>query len=306
MTTGSFARQFCRSITSLPRQIVPTIALGTALLLLNCLTGLGSPVQAQEFNSQSTTTGSRIYHTRFRLGPGEGIQKVTIEGALRFSPDETKIEWIDDEAYLSIITQEQGQKLRFDAKANEQGLPAIGYKVDGQSRPFDEEAANYLADLLPVVFRELGHDEIYRVQTAYDQDGAAGVFRMISEIRSQYSVGLHVREFLRLEGLSDDEIAECFSFLGNHIKSDDELASILYQTTDLYREHPGIRHAYLECLNKFQSDIERTRVTQNLFGVDSISGDQQPALSMKSGCLKRLVWVQPLRPSRRTKLSRSC
>jgi len=168
------------------------------------------------------------------------------------------IEWIDDEAYLSIITNEQG------------------------------------------------HDEIARVQTTYDQDGSVGVFRMISKIRSQYSVGLHVREFLRLEGLSDDEIAECFSFLGSHIKSDYELASILYQATDLYREHPGIRHAYLECLNKFQSDIERTRVTQNLFGVDSISGDQQPASSMKSGCLKRLVWVQPLRPSGRTKLSRSC
>jgi len=66
-------------------------------------TGLGSPVNAQEFNSESTTAGSRIYHTWFRLGPGEGIQEVTIEGALRFSPDETKIEWIDDKAYLSIV-----------------------------------------------------------------------------------------------------------------------------------------------------------------------------------------------------------
>lgn len=284
MTPAYFVRQFCKSITSRPPLVVPPIALGTAMLLLNCLTGLGSSVHAQLINPETTTTSGRVYHIRFNLEPGEGIQEVTIEGALSFSRDKTTIEWIDDEAYLSIIAQEQDQELQFDAKSQGQGQPTIEYKVDGQSRRFDEEAAKYLADILPVVFRELGDDEIDRVQTTYDQDGAAGVLRMISGIRSQYSVGLHVSAFLRLEGLSDNEIADCYSFLGSHIKSDFELAAILYRTTDLYRERPGVRHAYLECLTGFQSDRERSRITQNLFGLESISGDQQPDMAMTSGC----------------------
>jgi len=268
----------------LARRIVSSIALGTALLLLSGLAGLGSSVQAQVVSPESTYTKDRVYHTRFRLGPGEGINKVTIEGAVRFSPDDTEIEWIDDGAYISIITLKQDQELRFDATADGQGHPSISYKVDGQPHPFDEEAASHLAHILPVVFRELGHDEIDRVQTTYDQDGAAGVFRMISEIRSDFSRGLHVSAFLALENLSDDEIVDSFSILGQHINSDYELASVLYQTTDLYRERPGVRHAYLECLNKFQSDAERSRTTKNLFGLETISGDEQPAMTMPSGC----------------------
>lgn len=277
MTQLYSASRFCRSITS-------SMALGASLLLLSGLAGIVPSLQAQESSPESTTTSARVYHTRFQLGPGEGIREVAIEGALRFSPDNTRIQWIDEGAYLRIITQEQGQKLRFDAKADGQGRTAIEYKVDGQANSFDEDAAIYLAHILPVVFRELGHGQIDRVQTTYDQDGAAGVFQMISGIRSDYSKGLHVSAFLGLEGLSDDEIGIAFSSLGQHINSDYELASVLYQMSDLYRERPGIRVAYLECLNKFQSDIERSRITQNLFGLESISDGEQPVMTMPSGC----------------------
>lgn len=279
-----FARRLYRSITSWTRQIIPSMALGTSLLLLSGLVGFGPSLQAQESSPESTTTSGRIYHTRFKLGPGEGIHEVAIEGTLRFSPDKTRIEWIDDGAYLRIITLEQGQKLRFNAKAGGQGLPTVEYKIDGQTTPFDEDAASYLATILPVVFRELGHDETDRVQTIYDQDGAAGVFRMISKIRSDYSIGLHISAFIEIEGLSDDEIISSFSILGQHINSDYELASVLYRTSDLYRERPGVRDAYLECLTKFQSDIERSSITKNLFGTESIRSDKQPAMTMPSGC----------------------
>lgn len=266
------------------RRFISSIAISTSMLLLSGLPGLGPSVQAQESSPESTPTSARVYHTRFRLGPGEGIIEVAIEGPVRFSPDETGIDWIGDEAYLRIITQEQGQKLRFDARSDGQGLPTVGYEVDGLTRPYDEDAARYLADILPVVFRELGHGEIDRVRTTHDQDGAAGVLRLISEIRSEYSRGLHVSAFLALEGLSDDEIIDFFSLLGNHINADHELASVLYKASDLYRERPGVRHAYLDCLNLFQSEIERSRTTQNLFGVESISGGEQPAMTMPSGC----------------------
>lgn len=266
------------------RRFVPSIAMGTLLLLLSGFIGLGSSVQAQGSSPESPTTSAKVYHTRFRLGPDEGIREVEIEGAVRFSSDETGIEWIGDRAYLRIVTQEKGQNLQFDAKGDGQGRPTVGYQVDGQTRPYDDAAARYLADILPVVFRELGHNEIDRVRTTYDQDGVDGVIRMISGIRSEYSVSLHFSAFLGLEGLSDDEIIDSFSLLGPHINSDYELASFLYQASDLYRERPGVRQAYLDCLILFQSDIERSRTTQNLFGMESISGDEQPAMIMPSGC----------------------
>lgn len=88
----------------------------------------------------------------------------------------------------------------------------------------------------------------------------------------------------RLEGLSDDEIIDSYALMGHQITSDSELASFLYQTSGLYRERPGVRQAYLDCLNLFQSDIERSRTTKNLFGMESISGDEQPEMVMPSDC----------------------
>ncbi len=284
MTQANFLHRFFSSITRWSHRTGPSVVLGTSLLLMSGLGGLGSMLQAQEPNPETTTTSCRVYHTRFQMGPGEGIREVTIEGEVCFSPDNTKIEWMSDGAYLRIITQEQGRKLRFDAKANGQNHPIVEYKVDSRANPFDENAASYLAQILPVVFRELGHDELGRVQTTYDQKGAAGVLQMISQIRSDYSIGIHVSAFLGLESLSDDEIVDAFSFLGNHINSDSELASVLFKRSDLYRERPGIRQAYLECLKKFQSDIEKARATQNLFGLKSISGNEQPVMTMISGC----------------------
>ena len=284
MTHSDFAIRISKSISSGPNRILPSIILSISILLMSGVLGLGSSVLAQEPSSEPNAPDSREYHTRFRLGPDEGIHEVAIEGSVRFSPDETRIEWMEDGAYIRIITLEQGQKFRFDAEADENGLPTVSYKVDGRTRPYNEVASRYLEDILPVVFRELGHNELNRVQTTYDTAGATGVIQMISKIRSDYSTRLHVSAFLGLENLTDEEIIQSISLFRDQINSDSELTSFLYQTTDLYRERPAVRHAYLDCLNQFNSDIEKSRAIKNLFGTDSISIEEQPVMSMTSGC----------------------
>ena len=266
------------------RRTIPSIAIGALILLVSGLVGPGLSAQAQASGQDSLSPNARVYHTRFKPESDKQIREVAIEGAIRFSPDETKIEWIGDGAYLRIVTLEKSQKLSFDAKADGQGRPTIRYEVDGNARPYDKSAARYLADILPVIFRELGHNELDRVQATYDQDGAAGVIRLITKIRSDYSTGLHTSAFLGLKGLSDLEINDSFSILGHHINSDYELAAFLYRTSDLYRERPGVRHSYLSCLNQFESEIERSRAIKNLFGLESLNGDEMPTMTRPDGC----------------------
>ncbi len=263
------------------RRIVTSLTIGATIIVMSSLTG---SAQAQGSSSEVNPTNASAYHTRLKQGPGEGIHEVAIEGAVRFSDDETEVQWIGDGGYVRIVTQEKGQVIRFEATAGESGRPVVGYKVDGQQRPFDKNAARHLTEILPVVFRELGHGQTERVQTVYDQDGATGVFQMISEIRSDYSFGLHLVAFFDLEGISDGEISDTFSLLTNHIDSDAELADLLYRTAGTYRDRPGTRRAYLDCFNGFQSDVERTRATQNLFGVGSIGSGEQPEMIMSEEC----------------------
>ena len=273
------------------RRSISSAALGTSLFLLGGLVGPVASVAAQapgqtsslESVQKSRPTDAKVYHTRFKADSPDGIREVAIEGAVRFTPDESRIAWLADGAYVRIIFREQGQELRFDATADGQGHPVIAYGVDGKTRRYDQDAARTLAALLPVVFRELGHDPTARVQAAYEQGGAEEVLRLIAGIRSDYSIGRHISAFLAMEGVSDDEVSDGFRLLGRHIKSDAELASVLYRTSDLYRQRPGVRDAYLACLDGFQSAIEKSRATENLFGVGTISGDLQPDLVMPAG-----------------------
>ena len=284
MTHAKVAPRLYNSISSLNDRFFSSLAAGTSLLLLSFFMGLSPSALAQEILPESATANLQIYHTRFRLDPSEGLHEVAIEGKVRFSPDETKIAWMDDGAYVRIITIEDGLKMRFDATPDQNGLPTVSHKLDGQPRPYDEAASRYLADTLPVVFRELAFDEVSRVKKTYGQSGATGVFLMISKIRSDFSASRHAAAFMALEDLTDDEIIDCFSLVGQQINSDSELTDLLFKMSGLYTERPGVRDAYLNCLNHFQSKIERSRTTKNLFGLESIATGELPTMVMPEGC----------------------
>lgn len=262
-------------------QVRTVLALGT----LACL-GTVAPIMASPVAASPTSAGAgdaRVHHTRFRIDAGDGIREIEIEGKVRFSEDESRIEWLGDGAHVLIVTEEDGRRTRFDVTADGQGRPVARIAVDGRARSFDADAQLRLADTLPVVFRELGHEAEMRVRRAREQGGSEAVLRLIAGIRSEYSTRLHYDAYLDLDNLTDAEISSALSRLGDDLDSDTELAAVLYAAADLYQERPGIRNSFLDCLAAFGSVTERARFTQNLFGVETIGAGEQPVLSRAPG-----------------------
>ena len=264
-----------------------SITRAVAVLALGALFSVAAAVPGREAFAQaapaSAGAGGKTYHTRFKVDAADGIREVDIEGRVRFSADESRVEWMGEGAYLHLVTSEDGRKVRFDAEPDGQGRPVVQFRIDGRALPFDEAAERRLAGSLPIVFRELGHNAEARVQAAYAEGGAAAVFRMISAIRSDNATRLHYDAFLKRKELADAEVIGALSRAGEDFHADTELAMFLYGAADLYRERPGIRGAYLACLADFDSDFERLRLTRNLFGVEAIPDGQQPTINMQVG-----------------------
>ena len=270
-------RRFARPRSALS----PALALGALACVTLAAPAVAAP--AAKPASVAAEAGATVYHTRFRTDADQGIREVEIEGRVRFSADETGIEWLGDGAHVRIVAQEAGQRIRFDAAPGVQGRPDVRVAVDGKARAFDDEARSRLASTLPVVFRELGHGADARVRSVHAQGGTPAVVRMIAGISSAHSARIHYEAFLNLDGLADAEICLALSRLGEDLEADTDRASILYATAGLYQERPGIRSSYLACLARFESAAEKARVTRSLFGVEAIGAGEQPELTMVPG-----------------------
>lgn len=265
----------------------PAVIRAASFLALGVVFGFGAAAQALESRAvaaaASPRPGGKVYHTRFKVDAADGIREVDIEGSVRFSADESRIEWMSGDARFHVVTLDAGQKVRISAEPDAQGRPVVQIQMDGRERPFDQAAEHRLAQTLPVVFRELGHHVEARVQAAYAAGGAPAVYGMIATIRSDNATRLHYDTFLHREGLSDDEISGALSRVGEDFQSDSELAMFLYGAADLYRERPAIRESFLACLAAINADVERLRVTRNLFGVDAIPEGEQPTIALREG-----------------------
>ncbi len=251
------------------------------------LTALAAVVGARAAAAQTgaATPGAEAkeYHTRFRSEAAGGLRIVEIEGRVRFGADASRIEWMADGAYVLVVSGDQGRTTLLRAEPDRDGRPAYRYEVDGRAGPSAADRDRWLADTLPVVFRELGHDVDARIQAAYDRGGADAVFRMLATIRSDYSAGLHYAAFFGRKDLRDDEIIGGLAHAGTDLKNDVELAKTLYSVVDHYRARPAVRAAFLACLGRIDSKIEKARVTHNMFGTDEVTGDIAPTMLVSVG-----------------------
>ncbi|MBK9472492.1 MAG: hypothetical protein IPO18_09445 [bacterium] len=139
-----------------------------AIVALSTMFGVAAAMRAPDAMAQSTAAsagaGAKEYHTRFRNESGDGIRTVEIDGRIRFSADASRIEWMDDGAYLLVVTNDQGRNVRLRAEPDRNGQPSYRYEIDGRVKRSAADADHWLADTLPIAFRELGHDVEARVQ----------------------------------------------------------------------------------------------------------------------------------------------
>jgi hypothetical protein len=189
--------------------------------------------------------------------------KMEMEGKIEFKEDYTGIARMDRGASFAIEEKRGSRRTSLRAEPGEGGQPVYEFRVGRESRPFDAEAAAWLARVIELVMLESGTDADVRVRRVYNQEGLRGVLELINRVRSESARGIYYSELFRLDNLPDDAITEILRRVGRQLDSDYTLACILIAYVDGYLQREATREAFLACLSSLDSDYETRRVLQS-------------------------------------------
>ena len=197
--------------------------------------------------------------------------EVNIHGKVEFADDYTDIKGIsDDDGRIKIIDERGGMTRKFEAVMTASGLQR-SYWVNGQSRPFDQEARTWLAKVLNDTVRQGGYDARPRVQRILRESGPEGVIREISQLKGDYVKRIYFDELFKNGNLSDEMVRQVLRQAATELTSDYEKAQLLIKISENYLHNEGQRAIYLEGVNTINSDYEKGRTLSALIKKGELS-----------------------------------
>jgi hypothetical protein len=190
--------------------------------------------------------------------------KIRAYGEIEFTDDERGIASLGDDGYLLIKERHRGDRRELEAEADGDGSINYRYWVDGRKQPFDDEARDWLADVIPTVLRNTGLGAEARVKRLYEKDRVEAIVREISLMESDYVRSLYVRHLADQQDLSSDEVLQVFDVIDTELDSDFERANALGALSSSVRQHPERLEEYVRAIQGIDSDFEMRRALQYL------------------------------------------
>lgn len=122
--------------------------------------------------------------------------KVMMDGRVEFNDAETGIAHIADGATLQINESRDGTDYRAYFSGTGGDRFARHFYVNGTEKPFDKNAQQWLARVVPDILRNTGINAKQRVARILAKHGAAGVIAEIDKISSDYVRSIYIRELV--------------------------------------------------------------------------------------------------------------
>ncbi|HEX8088206.1 MAG TPA: hypothetical protein VF762_05100 [Blastocatellia bacterium] len=196
--------------------------------------------------------------------------EVNIRGKVEFTDDYSDIKGVSDDGRIRVIDERGGTSRKFEAVAAPDGLKR-SYWVNGESRPFDNEARRWLAKVLIDTVRQGGYDARPRVQRILREQGPNGVLQEISQLKGDYVKRIYFDELIKSGSLDDGMVRQVLRQAASEIKSDYEKAQLLIKISENYLHNDSQRAIYLEGVNTINSDYEKGRALSALLKKGELS-----------------------------------
>ncbi len=194
---------------------------------------------------------------------------VEADGDFSFNTQENDVATLSDE--MTIEEQRDGVTRQIHFTFTD-GRIAREFSVDGETRPFDDQARQWLAQVVPAVMRESGYDAEARVDRILARGGANAVIDEIGligaeSVRANYLGLLFGKQTLDAAQL-DRAVA-----LASEIDSNYALREALTEAYDHQTLPPATQMATLKIAARFDSDYERRELLTTI--VEHMADDEQ-------------------------------
>lgn len=172
---------------------------------------------------------------------------------------------------ITVIVGSHVRKVSF---RRDGGALTRSQSIDGQTRPWDDSARKWLADLLIDLDRMSGIGVDYRLPALLSRGGVAAVLDETDEFSSDYVRSLYLLRLIERQPLSESDYQRIVVSAARDVRSDYEMSRILRAVADRSSlENTATRRAYLDAVDKMTSDYERSRVLQTIFARTRLSRD---------------------------------
>lgn len=250
-----------------------------ALCLLLAAAGLvwgrvtGGPSYAAGTRRQEKAAdvkSARETRTTVRRSEGDYELEMTAVGDIQYRDDDSDVESIAAGGRL-LIKERRGASVRTLEVVGADGRLRRSYYVQGQARPFDQDARAWLAQILPGLIRGSGANAAGRVRRILGQRGVGGVLEEIALIESDGVRRLYFDHLLRSGHLDGAALSLVARRMARDITSDGEKANLLIDHARLYTASDAAVADYFGAVGTINSDGERARVLSTLLERETLS-----------------------------------
>lgn len=223
--------------------------------------------------------------------------RVEIQGKAEFTEDYTDIHDVSEDGYVRIEEDRHGQSRRYEVRRSTNGQLQRIYYLNGEARPLDQEARNWLRKIVLDAVRQSGFDADKRVQTIMRQRGVSGVLEEIALITGDYAKRIYFQALIKSGNLNAAALQNMLREAARQISSDYEQAQLLIGVAEVLTGKEAAMPAFFEATATIKSDYEHKRVLTALLknntpshevlvqiakSAASISSDYEKASVLKS------------------------
>ncbi len=231
------------------------------------------PVVAQLFGRNSRSNTEFNGRSRWTINDGSQKLSIEVEGEIEFNDDLTDVVSMADDSYFEIEQRKRGRRYRVEIDVNRDGELERSFFVRGRREEWNEEAQEFMEEVLPEALLNMGVNADARMQKIYERDGLDGALREINRLDGDHARSAYYRALMGTEGLSDKERSQVLEEAARDIESDFERAQLLVNGMDQFMENDHMRTSLLEAVDQIDSDFERRRVLSSALNHDDLKGE---------------------------------
>lgn len=210
-----------------------------------------SAQQAMAQNSVSIKSKNGV-HT---YTSSRGSQRLNVEydGKIVFADDDKSIKSISRGGYMLIRKTSFGQRREVLAEPDGDKV-SYEYRVGRRRQEWNQEAEEFLADVLIEVIRTTSIGAEGRVERFYTKGGMEAVLEEVDEIRSDFVSHVYLQFLLDEYDLSDEDLVKLARYVPSELDSDHYITEVFKDNSDKFLKNTETTNAFLSAIGRMDSD----------------------------------------------------
>ncbi|MFQ5607210.1 MAG: M56 family metallopeptidase, partial [Candidatus Zixiibacteriota bacterium] len=199
-------------------------------------------------------------------------------GRIEFAEDDSDVSGLSDDGYLIIRERHRGDDREYEVSADGSGGLERVYYEDGRRAEIDDNAREWIGEMLARAIRNTGIGAEKRVGRILKSGGVDAVLDEIGLIESDHAMSIYYRALMGKSEMDVKQRIRLLDHLSKELDSDYQRAEVLSEIDETWLENKEIRLAYVASVGRIDSDYEKRRALSPVISRTDLSPELRLSL----------------------------